>query len=123
MSEPEVAFMGGKDHLEEVEAPHRRRIPLLPRVNGVYRMPEDCVHLTRSPGGGAPVCDSHEAPDRPRACGAFEAGSFLCRQLRTAAGIDTPRDFQVYLAVTSQDGTPFPDTMPKNPPAAPPMAA
>ena len=120
MSPGEVDFMGGKDHLQEIEPPHRRRIPLLPRVNGVYRLPQDCAHLTESPVGGAPICDSHEDPNRPKACAAFEPGTFACRAIRAEAGIDSLADFAAYVALTGQDmpGADQPPIVPSTPPMA-----
>ena len=104
LTDAEAGFMrdGGTD-LVEVGGKKRRLLPIFPsRRTQDYRLQGDCGRLTTDEESGQLVCNSHDDPDRPQVCQEFAPGSFRCRELRVAAGIDTPGEFATFLVVTGQ---------------------
>ncbi len=58
-----------------------------------YEMLSDCGNLTVDAEGQS-MCSDYD--NRPDICLSFQAGNFACRSLRVKAGVDTPRELEIW---------------------------
>lgn len=53
-----------------------------------YRLQTQCGNLDFPEDGGPGVCTVFDRPERPKICSEFKVGSYCCRVMRIAKGVD-----------------------------------